>query len=224
MGFEMDSIRNVIDFKTEGVSFAVPEGSICALVGPDGAGKTTIIMSILHVLDMGKGNISVLGRNMKNNSRKVRQELGVVFGEMRFQDKLTGRDINIMMRNIYKKWDSKAFYAYLERFSISPQRRCEELSGSMRRLLQLSVALSHNARILIMDEPLKGIDPMTRKEMLQLFRSYVADERHTILLTAQSTDELEAITNEVVFLNRGRIRQVTGKIAESEADDGRLTL
>ena len=211
----MDEIRNVIevknvtkdygDFKIDNISFAVPEGSVCGFIGQNGAGKTTTIKAILDVINVDAGEIFVFGQDVKIDSARLREDIGVVFDEMGFHEFMTGKDINIMMKNIYKNWDENVFFEYLKHFSLPSKKPCGDFSRGMRMKLQIAVALSHNAKLLIMDEPTSGLDPIVRNEMLQIFREYVIEEDHTILLSSHITGDLEKLADEVVFINGGRI-------------------
>lgn len=211
----MDEIRNVIevknvtkdygDFKIDNISFAVPEGSVCGFIGQNGAGKTTTIKAILDVINVDAGEIFVFGQDVKIDSARLREDIGVVFDEMGFHEFMTGKDINIMMKNIYKNWDENVFFEYLKKFSLPSKKPCGDFSRGMRMKLQIAVALSHNAKLLIMDEPTSGLDPIVRNEMLQIFREYVIEEDHTILLSSHITGDLEKLSDEVVFINGGRI-------------------
>ena len=211
----MKDIKNVIeiknvtkdygDFKLENINFSVPEGSVCGFIGQNGAGKTTTIKLLLDVINADEGEIFLFGQNIKNDSAKLREDIGVVFDEMGFHEFMTGKDINIMMRNIYKNWDEAAFFDYLKRFSLPSKKKCGDFSRGMRMKFQIAVALSHNAKLLIMDEPTSGLDPIVRNEMLQIFREYVVEEDHTILLSSHITGDIEKLADEVVFINSGKI-------------------
>jgi len=211
----MKDIKNVIeiknvtkdygDFKLENINFSVPEGSVCGFIGQNGAGKTTTIKLLLDVINADEGEIFLFGQNIKKDSAKLREDIGVVFDEMGFHEFMTGKDINIMMRNIYKNWDEAAFFDYLKRFSLPSKKKCGDFSRGMRMKLQIAVALSHNAKLLIMDEPTSGLDPIVRNEMLQIFREYVVEEDHTILLSSHITGDIEKLADEVVFINSGKI-------------------
>ena len=211
----MEDIRNIIeiknvtkdygDFKLDNISFEVPEGSICGFIGQNGAGKTTTIKAILDVINVDAGEIFVFGQNIKTDSVKLREDIGVVFDEMGFHEFMTGKDINIMMKNIYKNWNEMEFYDYLKKFSLPSKKPCGSFSRGMRMKLQIAVALSHNAKLLIMDEPTSGLDPIVRNEMLQIFREYVVEEDHTILLSSHITGDIEKLADEVVFINGGKI-------------------
>lgn len=211
----MEEIKNVIeiknitkdygDFKLDNVSFNVPEGSVCGFIGQNGAGKTTTIKSILDVINVDAGEIFVFGQNIKKDSAKLREDIGVVFDEMGFHEFMTGKDINIMMKNIYKNWDENVFFEYLKKFSLPSKKPCGDFSRGMRMKLQIAVALSHKAKLLIMDEPTSGLDPIVRNDIIQIFREYVVEEDHSILLSSHITSDLEKIADEVVFINRGKI-------------------
>ncbi len=211
----MEEIKNVIeiknvtkdygDFKLDDVTFSVPEGSVCGFIGQNGAGKTTTIKALLDVIGVDAGEVLVFGEDMKSNSARLREDIGVVFDEMGFHEFMTGKDINIMMKNIYKNWDEEAFFGYMKSFSLPIKKKCGDFSRGMRMKLQIAVALSHNAKLLVMDEPTSGLDPIVRNEMLQIFREYVIEEDHTILLSSHITGDLEKIADEVVFIDGGKI-------------------
>ena len=211
----MKKVNNVIelknvtkdygDFKLDNVTFSVPEGSVCGFIGQNGAGKTTTINLILDVIKRDSGEISVFGENIDKDSAGLRANIRIVFDEMGFHEFMTGRDINIMMKNIYKNWDEQIFFGYLKRFSLPVKKKCGSFSRGMRMKLQIAVALSHNAKLLIMDEPTSGLDPIVRNEMLDIFREFVLEEDHTILLSSHITGDLEKLADEVVFIDGGRI-------------------
>lgn len=211
----MEDIKNVVelkgvtkdygDFKLDQVSFTVPEGSVCGFIGQNGAGKTTTIKLMLDVIKADQGEIRLFGENIEKDSAHLREDIGVVFDEMGFHEFMTGRDINIMMKNIYKNWDEEMFFDYLKRFSLPSRKQCGDFSRGMRMKLQIAVALSHHAKLLIMDEPTSGLDPIVRNEMLQIFREFVIEEDHTILLSSHITGDLEKLADEVVFINAGKI-------------------
>ena len=211
----MDEVINVIelkevvkdygDFKLDKISFAVPEGSVCGFIGQNGAGKTTTINLILDVIKKDAGEVLLFGQPVDGKSASLREDVGVVFDEMGFHDFMTGKDINIMMKNIYKNWDEEVFFDYLKRFSLPSKKPCGKFSRGMRMKLQIAVALSHHAKMLIMDEPTSGLDPIVRNEMINIFREFVVEEDHTILLSSHITGDLEKIADEVVFIDGGRI-------------------
>lgn len=211
----MEDIANVIelkgvskdygDFKLDDVSFSVPEGSVCGFIGQNGAGKTTTIRIILDAINRDSGEVYVFGKSMDKDSALLRENIGVVFDEMGFHDFLNARQINTIMKNVYKNWNEEKYFEYLKLFSLPTKKACGSFSRGMRMKLQIATALSHNAKLLIMDEPTSGLDPIVRNEMLQIFREYVVEEDHTILLSSHITGDLEKLADEVVFIDGGKI-------------------
>lgn len=211
----MEDIANVIelkgvskdygDFKLDDVSFSVPEGSVCGFIGQNGAGKTTTIQIILDAINRDSGEVYVFGKSMDKDSALLRENIGVVFDEMGFHDFLNPRQINTIMKNVYKNWNEEKYFEYLKLFSLPTKKACGNFSRGMRMKLQIAAALSHDAKLLIMDEPTSGLDPIVRNEMLQIFREYVVEEDHTILLSSHITGDLEKLADEVVFIDGGKI-------------------
>ena len=211
----MDKYTNVIelnnvvkdygDFKLDNISFTVPRGSVCGFIGQNGAGKTTTIRIMLDVIRADSGKIKLFGEDVKGNAPRLREDIGVVYDEMGFHEFMTGKDINIMMKHIYKNWDEKVFFDYLKRFALPSKKKCGDFSRGMRMKLQIAVALSHNAKLLVMDEPTAGLDPIVRNEILDIFREFVLEEDHSIFISSHITGDLEKIADEVVFIDGGKI-------------------
>jgi ABC-2 type transport system ATP-binding protein len=193
------------DFVLDNVSFCVPTGSVCGFIGQNGAGKTTTIQIILDAIKRDGGEVYVFGKNIDDGMSALKEDIGVVFDEMGFHDFLTPKQINTVMKNIYKNWDEEAFFDNLKKFSLPSKKKCGAFSRGMRMKLQIAVALSHNAKLLIMDEPTSGLDPIVRNEMIGIFREFVVEEDHTILLSSHITSDLEKIADEVVFIDGGKI-------------------
>lgn len=193
------------DFKLDNVSLSVTKGGICGFIGQNGAGKTTTIQLILDIIQKDAGEIKVFGEDMTVNGKELKERIGVVFDEMGFHDFLTAVQLSKIMGNIYKNWDEKVFFDYLEKFALPRKKRCGAFSRGMRMKLQIAVAMSHGAELLIMDEPTSGLDPIVRNEILQIFQEFVMEENHTILLSSHITGDLERIADEVVFINKGKI-------------------
>lgn len=212
---DVENVKNVIelkgvtkdygDFKLDDVSFSVPEGCVCGFVGQNGAGKTTTIQIILDAINKDAGEVYVFGKSVNQNSTAVREDIGVVFDEMGFHDFLTAKQINTIMKNVYKNWNEERYFEYLKLFSLPTKKACGSFSRGMRMKLQIATALSHEAKLLVMDEPTSGLDPIVRNEMLQIFREYVIEEDHTILLSSHITGDLEKLADEVVFIDGGKI-------------------
>ena len=198
--------KNYGDFRLDKVSFSVPKGTVCGFIGQNGAGKTTTIRLILDSVQRDGGTITMFGQEViPGKSDSLREDVGVVFDEMGFHEFLTPKQIEKIMKHVYKNWNSELFFTYLTRFGLPSGKKCGDYSRGMRMKLQIAVALSHDAKLLIMDEPTSGLDPIVRNEMIQIFREFVVEEDHTILLSSHITTDLEKIADEVVFIEGGRI-------------------
>ena len=198
--------KNYGDFRLDKVSFSVPKGTVCGFIGQNGAGKTTTIRLILDSVQRDGGTITMFGQEViPGKSDSLREDVGVVFDEMGFHEFLTPKQLDRIMKHVYKNWHSEQFFTYLTRFGLPSGKKCGDYSRGMRMKLQIAVALSHDAKLLIMDEPTSGLDPIVRNEMIQIFREFVLEEDHTILLSSHITTDLEKIADEVVFIEGGRI-------------------
>lgn len=200
-----DVTKEYEDFKLDHISFSVPQGCICGFIGQNGAGKTTTISLILDIIKKDGGSIAVFGQDMETQGAALKEKIGVVFDEMGFHEFLTTNEINSIMKNIYRNWREEVFFDYLKRFSLPRKKRCGSFSRGMRMKLQIAVALSHEAELLIMDEPTGGLDPIVRNEILQIFQEFVMEENHTILLSSHITGDLERIADMVTFIDHGKI-------------------
>lgn len=195
--------KNYKEFKLDNVSFDVPAGTIVGLIGENGAGKTTIIKSILGITNADSGEIYILGN--KPDEIASKEEVGIVLDETNFYETLSGDDVNKIMKNIYKSWNEDCFYKKLERFNVSSKKKIKEYSKGMRMKLGLAVALAHNPRVLVMDEALNGLDPIARTEMLDLFMEFIMNEKNSILISSHITSDLEKICDYIIFINEGKV-------------------
>lgn len=206
MVLELNNVtKNYDGFKLDNVSFSVPKGCICGFIGQNGAGKTTTIQLILDIIKKDSGYIKVLDGDMGKNAAALKNRIGVVYDEMCFHDFLSPKQINSVMKNIYTNWDEKLFFEYMDKFGLPKKKRCGAFSRGMRMKLQIAVAMSHGAELLIMDEPTSGLDPIVRNEILQIFQEFVVEENHTILLSSHITGDLERLADMVIFIDKGKI-------------------
>lgn len=192
-------------FTLDNVTFSVPKGSIMGFIGQNGAGKTTTIKSILNIISKDSGNIKIFGLDNVQNELEIKENIAVVFDELPIHDVLNIRNINIIMRDVFREWDEKVFYGYVERFGLPVKKKVGQFSKGMKMKLQIAIALSHNAKLLVMDEATTGLDPVVRNEILDIFLEYLQDENNSILMSSHITSDLEKIADSVTFIDRGRI-------------------
>ncbi len=193
------------DFTLDNVSFAIPKGTIMGFVGENGAGKTTTIKAILNLINTDGGEVSILGHPAKQLPMEEKAFLGVVLDGSNLHDNLNLRNVNFVMKNIYKNWDSEAFERYRKRFDLPERKNMKEFSRGMKMKLSIAIALSHHSKLLILDEATSGLDPMVRDEILDIFLEFIQEEDHTILLSSHIISDIEKIADYVTFIHKGRI-------------------
>lgn len=192
-------------FTLGSIDLEIPNGVIVGLIGENGAGKTTLIKSILNILKIDEGNIKIFNKNFNKEENTIKEDIGVVLDNMFFPEILTPKDINIVMKDIYKKWDEELFKKYLNDFGLNINKQIKTMSKGMRKKLEIATSLSHHPKILILDEPTSGLDPVVRNEVLDIFLDFIQDEEHTILLSTHITSDLEHIADKIIFINKGKI-------------------
>lgn len=191
-------------FELKNVNLTLPKGMIMGLIGENGAGKTTTIKSILNLTN-STGEINIFGLNVKKYDKKIKQNIGVVLNENFFSEYLNPKDINKIMKNIYKNWDEKLYFKYLEDFKLPQNKISKEFSSGMKMKLKIAVALAHHPKLLILDEPTSGLDPVARSEILDIFQDFIQNGENSILVSSHITSDLEHIADYITFINDGEI-------------------
>jgi len=204
---EVKNFTKIYDgFKLNNISFQIPEGSVVGFIGENGAGKSTTIKALLGLIPVEEGEVNVLGHLIGEEADvSWREQLGVVFDECSFPGELKVKDIARFMKHIYRTWDEKQFDHYLQKFELPTGKRVKELSKGMKMKLSIAVALSHDSRLLILDEATSGLDPVVRNEILDIFREYVEDEGHTVFLSSHITSDIEKIADYIILLHKGEL-------------------
>lgn len=200
-----DLTKKYDGFLLDKVSFNVPKGSIMGFIGQNGAGKTTTINSLLNIINWDGGEIRILGQEMPDHEYEVKEQISAIFDMLPFNDDLSAKQLNRIMRGIWKEWDSERFSKYLDRFQLPYKKKFGEFSKGMKMKLQIAAGLSHNSKLLIMDEATTGLDPVVRNEILDIFLEYLQDENNSILMSSHITSDLEKVADMVTFIDRGRI-------------------
>lgn len=193
-------------FQLGSFDLTLPSGCIMGLVGENGAGKSTTIKLIMNAIGRDAGEISVLGvDNRIAGFRDVKEDIGVVLDEAYFPEVMSARNVGKVMALTYKNWDAAAFEGYLKKFSLAPDKIFKDYSRGMRMKLAIAAALSHGAKLLILDEATSGLDPMARDGLLDIFNDFTRDENCSILLSSHIVSDLEKICDYIAFLHRGRL-------------------
>lgn len=192
-------------FKLKNVSFVIEPGYIVGFIGRNGAGKTTTIKSILNITKPDDGLVKFMGMDMKENESECKQQLGIVLGEFNYYPEKRLCVIAKVFSKFYSNWDEKVYKKYIKLFSIDEKKRVKELSTGMKVKFALALALSHDAKLLILDEPTSGLDPVSRDELMEIFRSVVADGKRSILFSTHITSDLDKVADYMIYIKQGEI-------------------
>lgn len=193
------------DFSLKDICLQLPKGSIMGLIGENGAGKSTTMKALLGLIRKDRGTIEILGRTMETDGKNLKEEIGVVFDEINFYETLTPWKVGKICKSSYRNWDGKIYENYLKKFGLPAQKEIKTFSKGMQVKLCLAAALSHKAKLLILDEATSGLDPVMRDEILDIFLEFIQDEGHSILVSSHITSDLEKVADYITFLHKGEI-------------------
>ena len=193
-------------FALRDVNLAVPTGTICGLVGENGAGKSTLIRILMGALRPESGRATVLGADTAApDFPAVREDIGVVLDEGCFPETLTAPQVGRIMAATYRRWEQDTFDAYCKRFGLPEKPAFKDYSRGMKMKLTIAAALSHQARLLVLDEATAGLDPIVRDEILDIFYEFTRDETHSVLISSHILSDLEKICDYIAFLHEGQL-------------------
>lgn len=199
------------DFKLDDISFVLPCGHIMGLIGENGAGKSTIINCILDIIEKDSGSISVLGQKNDKNNVSLKENIGVVLDASDVYDNYTVKQVENIMKDVYKQWNHEVYDYYIQKFALPLNKMIKDFSRGMKMKMAITIALSHQPKLLILDEATSGLDPIMRDEILDVFMEFVQDENHAILLSSHISSDLEKIADYITFIHEGKLILSTSK-------------
>lgn len=203
---KIEHVRKNYDSFSLDCSLEVKSGCITGLIGQNGAGKSTTFKAILGLISIDSGTIHILGKDIKEFKEKDKQKLGVVLSDSGFSGYLAINDIIPILKNLYNDFDSAFFLKQIERFGLSRNKKIKEFSTGMKAKLKVLVAISHNAKLLILDEPTAGLDVIARDELLELLREFMKeDEERSILISSHISSDLETLCDDLYMIHEGKI-------------------
>jgi len=193
------------DFTLKDMTFGLPSGAVVAFFGPTGAGKTTLMRLLAYQMPATSGTVRVFGLDYREGEVEIKNRIGYVP-----QEPVCYRDRSVEFNaryaaSFYEHWDGGAFYRLLDEFKIRRETTFKRLSRGQKTLFAIALALSHEADLLIMDEPTAGLDAILRRRVLELLRSFAAGGERTVVISSHITDGLEDIAEYVNFLSEGRL-------------------
>lgn len=189
------------------LTLTLPSGCIMGLVGENGAGKTTTIKLLLQMLRRDSGSVALLGEDCSSQTASVgiKEQIGVVLDEVGFPECLTAKQVNNILKHTYTAWEENTYFSYLKKLSLPLDKSFGEYSRGMKMKLGIASALSHRAKLLILDEATSGLDPVVREEILDIFNDFTRDEGHSILMSSHIVSDLEKTCDYIAFLHKGKL-------------------
>ena len=187
-------------------SLEVMQGCVTGLIGQNGAGKSTTFKAVLGLISIDGGTVTILGKDIRQFTPEDKESLGVVLSDSGFSGYLTIRDIIPVLKNMYKNFDYPFFMEQTERFQLPPDKKIKEFSTGMKAKLKVLVAISHGAKLLILDEPTAGLDVIARDELLEMLREFMEkDEERSILISSHISGDLETLCDDLYMIHEGKI-------------------
>jgi ABC-2 type transport system ATP-binding protein len=205
----------------DGVDLTVREGEIYGFLGRNGAGKTTTIRALIGILAPDEGEMELLGRSVRRVDVKTKQRIGYVSQEPHCYPWMTARALGRFVAGFYPTWDAAEYDRLLGSLDLPADRRFSQLSGGMQMKLALALALAHRPALLILDEPTAGLDPVARREFLELIVSQARNHGRTTFFSTHLIDEVERVADRVGIIDRGRMRY-EGSVTDLRAEVKRV--
>ena len=189
-------------FSLDNLNLTLPSGCILGLIGENGAGKSTTIKLILDLIRSDSGSITILGQE---HTRLNREDIGVVLDEVGIPECLTAKQVGNVMKHTFRNWDPVRFAELLRAFSLPENKPFKEFSRGMKMKLGIAVAMSHGAKLLILDEATSGLDPVVRDEVVTMLSEFTREEGHSILISSHIVSDLEKLCDYIAFLHKGKL-------------------
>lgn len=198
--------KNYPGFTLEPITLALPKGTIMGLVGENGAGKSTMIKLAMNAVRRDGGTVRILGEDNESASfRDLKEEIGVVLDEAYFPEVLTVKNVGTVMKRTFRNWETQTYERFIKTMELPENKPFKDFSRGMKMKLAIAVALSHQAKLLILDEATSGLDPMIRDDILEMLNDFTRDESHSILISSHIVSDLEKICDYIAFLHQGKL-------------------
>ena len=202
---KVDNLSKVYPFfELKNVSFSVVKGSIMGFIGRNGAGKTTTLKAIMNMVHASSGSVEFFGLDMSKNEREIKKRIGYAGGAIDYYKRKKIKKLLDITSRFYDNWDSDVCKKYMTLFSLNENKTPSELSEGMKVKLNLTIALSHGAELLILDEPTSGLDPVSRAELLEIFKR-LKERGISILFSTHITSDLDQCADEITYIREGEI-------------------
>ena len=200
-------------FSLKDVSFSIKPGEIMGFIGRNGAGKTTTLKCIMNLIHYESGSVQAFETDMAKNELENKQRIGFALSELNYYPNRTIKQLMNVTKRFYKNFDEQKFEEVCKVFNLDVNKKLEQLSSGMKVKYSVAIALSHKAELLILDEPTSGLDPVSREEVLDIFREIVKSGERAILFSTHITSDLDKCASNITYIHNGQII-FTGKKKE----------
>ena len=192
-------------FALDNLNLTLPEGCILGLIGENGAGKSTTIKLILDMIHKDSGTVTIFGKDSREPIELLKEDIGVVLDEAGIPECLTVTQVGKVMKHTFRNWDEAEYARLIKKLGLPDRKPFRDFSRGMKMKLAIAVAMSHNSRLLILDEATSGLDPVVRDEVVEMFRDFTRDETHSVLISSHIVSDLEKLCDYVAFLHKGKL-------------------
>lgn len=206
LAIELDGVwKKYRFFSLENIHLKLPQGQIMGLIGANGAGKSTTIRILMGLVHQDGGEVRVLGRRMPSEQVAAKWDIGFASEDMRLYESMTLAWHMNFIRSMYPNWDATYAKLLLKRFGLTPEQKIKGLSHGQRVKATLLLVLARRPKLLVLDEPTTGLDPVARREILRELTAVMTDEGRSVLFSSHNTLDVEQISDQITFIDRGRI-------------------
>jgi len=197
--------KTYLGFTLDNLNLTLPSGCIMGLIGENGAGKSTTIKLILDMIHKDSGSVTILGKDNGDSIELTKEDIGVVMDEVGIPECLTVKQVGKVMKNTFHNWEDGEYYRLIEKLALPGNKQFKEFSRGMKMKLGIAIALSHNAKLLVLDEATSGLDPVVRDEVVEMLSDFTRDENHSILISSHIVSDLEKLCDYIAFLHKGKL-------------------
>ena len=201
---KIDKLKKQYKNFTLNCSMEVKEGMITGFVGPNGSGKSTTLKAVLGLIYIDGGDIQIFGKNVKDIKPEDKEQMGVVLSDSGFSRYLTVKDIKDILKNTYEAFDEQLFTNYIEKYQLPTDKKLEQFSVGMKAKLKLITAICHKAKLLILDEPTNGLDPIGIGDLRELIKSF-PKKGITVIISSHILSEVEQIADYIGIIANGQL-------------------
>ncbi|MEE0248829.1 ABC transporter ATP-binding protein [Peptacetobacter hiranonis] len=193
------------NFSLNNINIMLEPGKIMGIIGDNGSGKTSIINLIMGLYKPSSGKIELNGNNVEKDPVGYKNDIGFVYDNLSFYPNLKLKDYKKIIAMFYKNFDEEVYDMYFDNFNLDSEEKIKNLSKGQCEKVMISTALSHHAKLLILDEPIYGLEKTVRKELIRIFKDYIKRENGSVIISTHNVSELEEIYDQIVYLEKGNI-------------------